>query len=239
MKPFSREYTRMTRICKTDETSKPTPSVNRNRAESAERGESDSSRKKTNKREFHNYGGDMNIKKALFLAVMIALVWPFVGLGLAQAPAGPPKPGPEHQKMAYFAGSWESEADMKPSPFGPGGKFTYTQTCEWFDGNFALVCHTEGKTQPVKGLSIMTWDTAAKTYTYFETNSMGQGLFSRGTVEGDTWTWNSESKMNGKPVMTRFTLKQVSADACMYKFEMGAPGEPLKLMMDGRQTRMK
>ena len=182
----------------------------------------------------------MNAKRALFLVVTIALVLLFAGPGLAQAP-GPPKPGPEHEKLAYFAGKWESEADMKPSQFGPGGKFTYTQTCEWFDGNFALVCHSEGKSQAgsFKTLSIMGWDAAAKTYTYFETNTLGQNLFSRGTVEGDTWTWNNESKMNGTPVINRFTLKQVSPDVCTYKFEMGSPGGPMKLMMDGRQTRVK
>lgn len=84
----------------------------------------------------------------------------------------------------------------------------------------------------------MGWDPATKTYTYFSTNSWGQGTFSRGTVEGDTWTWNNETKMNGKPVVVRFTLKQVSPDVATYKFEMGAPGEPLKLMMDGKQTRV-
>ena len=183
----------------------------------------------------------MKIKRALLLSVMIALVWPFVGLGVAQAPAGPPKPGPEHEKLAYFAGKWESEADMKPSTFGPGGKFTYTQNCEWFEGNFAVVCHSDGKSQTssVKGLSIMGWDPVAKTYTYYSTDTNGRSTFSRGTFEGDTWTWNNETTINGKSFAVRFTLKQVSQDVATYKFEMGPPGEPMKLMMDGRQTRVK
>jgi|SRR6266850_4787221 len=101
----------------------------------------------------------MNTKKAASLAVSIALVLIFVGVALAQAPSGPPKPGPEHQKLAYFAGKWSSEGDVKPGPFGPGGKVTFTETCEWFDGNFALVCHSDGKMQdlPHKGLSVMGW----------------------------------------------------------------------------------
>jgi hypothetical protein len=183
----------------------------------------------------------MHTKKTLLLAVEIGMVLLWVGLGLAQAPSGPPKPGPQHRNLGYFAGKWESEGDMKPSALGPGGKFTYTQTCEWFDGNFALVCHSEGtiQTGSVKGLSIMGWDPAAKTYTYFSTNSWGQVTFSRGTVEGDTWTWNNESKMNGKPVAVRFTLKQLSPNVATYKFEMGGAGEPLKLMMDGKQTRVR
>lgn len=183
----------------------------------------------------------MNTKKALTLSVNVALIFLFVGIGLAQAPAGPPKPGPEHQKLAYFAGKWTAEGDMKPSPFGPGGKFAYTQTCEWFDANFALLCHSEGQTQTgtVKGLSIMGWDPAARTYTYFAINTLGQNTFSRGTVEGDTWIWNNESKMNGNPVISRFTLKQASPDTTIYKFEMGATDETMKLMMDGKQTRVK
>ncbi len=183
----------------------------------------------------------MNTKKAASLAVSIALVLMFVGVALAQAPSGPPKPGPEHQKLAYFAGKWASEGDTKPSPFGPAGKFTSTETCEWFDGNFALVCHSEGKMQEgsFKGLSVMGWDPAEKTYTYFATSTLGEIVFSRGTVQGDTWTWNNESKMNGKPIRARFTLKQVSPDSATYKFEMGAPDEPMKLVMDGKQTRVK
>ena len=182
----------------------------------------------------------MKIRKAQF-SVELGLVLLFGPLGMAQAPAGPPQPGPEHLKLAYFAGKWSAEGDMKPSTSGPGGKFSSTSTCEWFDGKFALVCHSEGKTQAstVKGLSIMGWDPAVKTYTFFTINEVGQNAFSRGTVEGDTWTWNNESNVNGKPVILRFTLKQVSPDSATYRFEMGPPGGPLKLMMDGKQTRVK
>ena len=33
----------------------------------------------------------------------------------AQAPEGPPKPGSEHEKLAYFVGKWASEGDAKAS----------------------------------------------------------------------------------------------------------------------------
>jgi len=181
----------------------------------------------------------MTTRKTGFFSLELGLILLSAGLAMAQSSAGPPKPGPEHQKLAYFAGKWDIDADMKPSTFGPGGKAKYKQSCDWFEGNFAMVCHFDGTMQTglLKGLSIMGWDPGAQTYTYFSTNSLGQGTFSRGTVEGDTWTWNNETKMNGKPVVIRFTLKQISADVATYKFEMGAPGGPLKLMMDGKQTR--
>lgn len=183
----------------------------------------------------------MNVRKNAALAFAILFSLTCVGALHAQAPSGPPKPGPEHQKLAYFAGKWASEGDTKASPFGPAGKFSFTEICQWFDGKFALVCHSDGKMQDsvVKGLSIMGYDPGEKTYTYYETNTIGESIFSRGTVEGDTWSWENTSKMNGKPVRARFTLKQESHDSAAYKFEMATGDEPFKLVMEGKQHRIK
>ncbi len=91
----------------------------------------------------------------------------------------------------------------------------------------------------VTELSIMGYDPGEKTYVYFETNSYGESFFARGTEQGGTWTWTNESKMNGKALHTRFTMKQVSGDAATYNFEMSAGDEPLKVIMEGKQTRVK
>jgi hypothetical protein len=32
-----------------------------------------------------------------------------------------PKPGPEHARLARFAGTWEGDEKLEPSPWGPGG----------------------------------------------------------------------------------------------------------------------
>src|SRR5262245_9252036 len=78
-------------------------------------------------------------------------------LGMAQAPSGPPKPGPEHQKLARFVGTWNGKAEMKPGPFGPGGPMTWTETCDWFEGGFSVVCKSDGKGPmgAIKGLGII------------------------------------------------------------------------------------
>jgi hypothetical protein len=160
--------------------------------------------------------------------------------------AGATSPGPEHQRLAYFVGRWVHEEEMKRGSFSlgdSGAKFGYAESCEWFAGKFAVVGRSEGKTPEgtMKGLSITTWDPAEKTYVYCETNSAGELFFSRGTVRGKTWTWNNASKrlVNGKPVRTRLTLKQVSPDSATYKFEMGARGKPMRVVMEGRQKRIK
>ena len=95
--------------------------------------------------------------RALFsLAVVPALL-------SAQAPQ-PPKPGPEVQKLAMFAGRWTSTGEMKPGPMGPGGKMTATSNCEWFEGGFYIVCRSDGTTPggPMKGLGILGYSTERK-----------------------------------------------------------------------------
>jgi len=176
---------------------------------------------------------------ALFLAVFLLCLT--VGLVSAQAPSGPPKPGPEHEKLAYFVGKWASEGELKPSAFGPGGKFAITETCDWLPGKFALQCNSDGNISgmPVKGTSIMSYDSAKSTYVYFESNSMGENNYSQGSVNGDTWTWTSENAMYGTTVRTRFTLKQVPPDSASFKFELATGSDPLTLMMEGKQTRQK
>lgn len=173
------------------------------------------------------------------LATLLICLW--VAPSGAQEIGAPPTPGLEHAKLAYFVGKWVSEGDIKPSPYGPGGKFTSTDTCDWYAGRFALVCNSEGQMAgaTLKGLSIMGYDPGDKTYVYFETNSMGENAISRGTVDGDTWTWTGENKMNGQAIHTRFTLKRLSDDVASYKFEMAAGSAPLVVIMEGKQTRQK
>jgi hypothetical protein len=181
------------------------------------------------------------MKKFAALCLVVFLFVFFASAIRAQAPPEPPKPGPEQQKLAYFVGKWVSEADMKPSPYGPGGKVNFTETCEWFAGNFSLICHSEATMfgATIKGLSVMGYDMGDKTYVYFETNSMGENTFSRGNVDGDTWTWTGEMKMNGQPMHSRFTLKRVTDDSASFKFEMAAGSDPLAVVMEGKQTRQK
>jgi len=172
---------------------------------------------------------------------VLAFLGLFAMVIAAQEPALVPKPGPEHEKLAYFVGKWVSEAEVKPSPFGPGGKFTYTESCDWLPGKFAILCRAEGNMLggEYRGLSVMSYDTAAKAYVYYETNNWGENVYSHGSVDGDTWTWNNESQMNGKTVRGRFILKRVSNDSATFSFDMGLGSDPLANIMQGKQTRQK
>ena len=52
----------------------------------------------------------------------------------AQAPQGPPKPGPELKRLSYNIGTWNATGEAKPYGPMPGGKFKATEKCEWYSG---------------------------------------------------------------------------------------------------------
>jgi hypothetical protein len=155
---------------------------------------------------------------------------------------GPPKPGPEHQKLNYFVGNWTSEADMKPSPMGPGGKITVSEDSQWMEGGFFVVIRSTFKSAEMgsgSGIAFLGYDPQEKVYTYDEFNSVGQADHAKGTVEGDTWTWRSDVKMGPQTMKGRYTMKILSPTSYSYKFEMSPDGTKWDQVMEGKDTKNK
>jgi len=174
------------------------------------------------------------------MAFASVLVLGFAAAATAQAPAGPPKPGPEHKKLDYFVGKWTMEGDAKTSPFGPAGKITGTDNCEWFAGGFHVVCRTDGKgpAGDMKAIGLLGYNGEDKAYTYYGIDNMGMGSGSKGTLAGDTWNWSGEEKMGGKVVKSKYTIKQLSPSSYTLKFEMSMDGgKTWTAPMEGKQTR--
>ena len=165
----------------------------------------------------------------------------FKGL-VAQAQEKMPAPGPEHKRLNVFAGKWTSEGEMKPSPFGPGGKFSGTSHCEWLPGGFFLVMHEESKGAmgDMKGMAVFGYDARKKIYTYNAFDSMGNAEFYTGTLQGKTWTWSSTSNINpqGTGMSGRFILTETSPTSTTMKFETSENGGPWKTIMEGKQTKV-
>ncbi len=169
---------------------------------------------------------------------LISAVWLFIAL-TAVAQMEMPKPGPEHKKLDVLAGSWTLDGDMKPSPMGPGGKMTEIEKCDWMDGGFFLVCHTDFKSSmgDGAGLSILGYSTDDKAYTYREYNSWGESMESKGSVDNDTWTWTNDEKMGGTIMKGRFTMKLLSPTSYTFTYEMSQDGTKWSTVMDGKATK--
>ncbi len=153
-----------------------------------------------------------------------------------------PKPGPEVKKLAYFAGHWSSDGDLKPGPMGPGGKVHLDENSAWMEGGYFIVIHSKfsgGGMGNGTGIAFMGYDPQEKVYTYDEYNSMGEVTHSKGTVEGDNWVWTNDMKMGPQTMKGRFSMKIVSPTVYTYKFEMSQDGTNWNLVMDGKDTKVK
>ncbi len=79
---------------------------------------------------------------------------------------------------------------------------TSSDTCEWFEGRFSVICRYEGSGPmgPSKGLGILGYSTEEKVYTYYAVDNTNMGMASvpKGTVQGDTWTYTDEATFGGE-----------------------------------------
>jgi len=175
--------------------------------------------------------------KRPLVIVLLALAIPSLAFGQAQ----PPKPGPEVQKLAYFLGTWKGEGEIKASPFGPAGKFSGTESCEWFAGGFHVVCRIEstGPEGRMTELEILAYDAEAKAYTYYSISSRGWSDTSKGSLTGNTWTWVWDDRVAGKPAKFRETVEQLSPTSDTFKTEYSVASGPWTVFLEGKSTKVK
>jgi hypothetical protein len=154
----------------------------------------------------------------------------------AMAQMEAPKPAPELKKLDVFVGTWTLDGNMKASAMGPAGTMNESEKCEWMQGGFYLVCHSDYKSSMGNGvgLSVMGYSTEDKAYTYREFSSAGEFVDSRGTVDGDTWTWINDEKMSGVSMKGRFTIHMTSAASYSFAFDMSQDGTKWSTVMDGK-----
>lgn len=161
----------------------------------------------------------------------------FGSLVLAQPQA--PKPGPEHKNLGYFVGKWTSQGEMKPGPFGPGGKMSSTDSCEWFKGNFQVVCRGEGTGPmgPMTSLGVLAYSPVEKAYTFYGIDNTGMSELSRGQKSGSTWTFNATSTMEGKQFDSRYTIVETSPTAYTFTWEMSTDKKTWSTLLEGKATK--
>ena len=150
-----------------------------------------------------------------------------------------PKPGPEHEKLGYFAGKWEFEGESKEGPMGPGGAIAFTETCELFEGDFALVCESKGTSPmgPTKTFSIMTYDTEKEAYLYHAVQNDMPAFSAMGKREDTTWHWKTESKMGSETMYTRVTITETSPTSYTFKVEMSTDKNNWMTGVEGTSTK--
>ena len=163
-----------------------------------------------------------------------------LGLALpARAPMEIPKPAPELKKLDYFAGTWTTDGEIRPGPMGSGGRFTGTNRVQWMEGAFFLVTHSEFHGAMGKGAetAYMGYNGNDKMYTYDSFNTLGEADHARGNLNGDTWTWQSETRMGARTMKGRLTQKVLSATTYKFRFETSPDGATWTTALEGKATK--
>jgi hypothetical protein len=173
------------------------------------------------------------------LAILTVVVTTTSVLAAGQTPEMP-KPGPEHQRLSAFVGTWTFEGEMKPGPMGPGGKMTGTDRIQWMPGNFFVERRFEGKGPmgEVKGLEILGYDAGKKVHTYRFFDNMGMTGSGTFTIKGDTWTASGTMDMAGTTFHDRCDLTfggrgKTLTIAC----EMSSDGKSWTPAFQGKATK--
>ena len=163
------------------------------------------------------------------------------GSALAAAPQEPmmPKPGPEHEALGFFAGTWRFEGEAKESPMGPAGKVTFTETCEWFQGGFALICRAEGMNPmgPSSSIAVSSYDAEQKAYSYYGVEANMPPFMAMGQRDGKVWTYTTKSNMGDVTMTMRVVITEASPTT--YRFEMDAStdGSTWTRIIEGTSTK--
>jgi Protein of unknown function (DUF1579) len=145
------------------------------------------------------------------------------------------KPGAEHDRLRSLAGTWNTEAEEE------GFKYTLRETCEWFAGEFHLVCRSDGtgNASRLRAQTILGYDTRRGTYTRYSHNSFGNATLMNGTVAGSVWTWSGEVTTGDGTIRLRATATEESPNAQSYKVEGSTDGTSWFVVEQGRSTKVQ
>jgi len=174
-------------------------------------------------------------------AVLVTCVLLLIPAALAEEAQMPtPQPTEQHEVLEMWVGKWSGEAEMKPSPFGPGGPMKWTEDCSWFGGvGFHVVCTSEGSGPmgDMQGLGIITYNPEKGVYTHYGIDSAGWTGHSEGSLEGDTWSFQSKESMGGQEFYSRFSMTEVSPGVMTFVWQTSEDGETWVTLMEGTNRK--
>ena len=145
--------------------------------------------------------------RSIAIAVVAGLV-SGVGVQSVQGPV----PGPEHQKLEVFAGTWNFEGETKAVPalgMNDQGRVTFQHVSQMANGGFFLETRRTGINSrgPITELFVYSYSPLSKTYRQDCYDSRGRVRTFVGTVDGTTWSFRgTNTSAAGQVTKERYTL---------------------------------
>jgi len=176
--------------------------------------------------------------KTSYAALVVFLL---AGIHGSAQQASQPAPGPSRQQqlMGYFVGDWTLTGTTKVSPTSPATPFHSTEHGEWVPGGYFVEIRSviHGPLGDVHSVRMMEFNPEKQVYTYNAYNSLGEHEIAIGNVQGNTWTWNVEEKMNGISANGRYIVTADSPYAYTFKSEVQKPDGTWVTVREGKATR--
>lgn len=145
----------------------------------------------------------------------------------------------DHARLGVFVGKWNVVGDMAPSVLSPGGRFAGVHVGAWDFGGYFVVMRYEGTDngRSVRQIDLFGWDADSKRYTYDSFNSLGQRASYTGSVEGDTWTWSTERKADGRRMLIRMVQRFIGDRTITWKIETSTDNTNWATAVTGKAKR--
>jgi hypothetical protein len=110
----------------------------------------------------------------------------------------PPKhaPGPEHEALQIFVGTWNTEGEIEATSTEPGSRLKARDTYEWLPGGFFLLHRVEGcmGTTDVQSLEIIGYDATSRRYFTHSFDNYGVASAYQALLADDSWTILGDSE---------------------------------------------
>ena len=105
------------------------------------------------------------------------------------------RPDAALKRLNPFVGKWNTEGEIKKSPFGPAGKLIGTDTYEWLAGGFFLIHRVDVRmgNQKNESIEIIGYDARSNSYPMHSFDSQGNSVVMQAGETGNTWTFTGES----------------------------------------------
>jgi len=177
--------------------------------------------------------------RLLFGVAVLATIAPCLAWS---GPASVPAPGPDVQMLGYYVCSCVGHGQTKAGPFGPAGKLSSEQTCEWFAGHFQVVCRGQehSPTGTRSFLNVLSYDQATHSYKQYSISSLGESEYDQnGSLTGNTLTYVIKQNAGGKPATFRYTEDHVSPSLYKYRAEISLNQGPWTELAAGEIRKVR
>ena len=172
-----------------------------------------------------------------------------VGIASA-APAAEPAKSPalsaEQAELGFLVGKWTMSGSLESHPLFASTAVTGKMTCEWFAGQFAVLCRVEQQSKsagaPTKALRIFGYSPEAKAYTSYGLTDTGHVSIDvdLGSFAGGAWTFTADERvLNGQKVKFREQLTKVSPTSFKLSQELAADGGAWRPVASASFTKVR